>query len=223
MTKPIKIDIWSDIACPWCYIGKRRFEKAVGQFAATPGAPPVKVEYHSFQLDPATPADYRGTHAEYLAKHLGASPADVARMSAQVTGIAAQEGLGYQLDKVQTANTGKAHELIHFAAANGKGNEMKERLLAAYFTQGRHVGHIEELADLAVGVGLDRTAALKALESGQYAKAVAADKAQAAELGIRGVPFFVVDGKYGLSGAQESELFLKALSQVANERKGAAT
>lgn len=222
MANPIKIDIWSDIACPWCYIGKRRFEEAAARFAASPGAQPVEVKYHSFQLDPATPVDFPGSHAEYLARHLGASPADVARMSAQVSNIAAKEGLDYDLDNVQTTNTGKAHELIHFAAANGKGNEMKERLLAAYFVQGRHVGHIEELADLAAEIGLDRAAALKALQSGEYATAVAADIAQASQLGIRGVPFFVVDDKYGLSGAQESELFLKALTQVANERKGAA-
>lgn len=219
MATPIKIDIWSDVACPWCYIGKRRLEGAVSQFAATAGAPPVEIEYHSYQLDPNTPVDFAGTHAEYLGKHLGASLADVARMSAQVTNVAAGAGLDYHFDKVQTTNTGKAHELIHFAAANGKGPEMKERLLKAYFTQGRHVGHVEELADLAAEIGLDRATALKSLQSGEYAKAVADDIAQAAQLGIRGVPFFVIDQKYGLSGAQEAELFLRALKQVEAERK----
>ncbi len=222
MATPIKIDIWSDVACPWCYIGKRRFENAAARFGADPDAPAIEVEYHSFELDPTTPADYPGTQAEYLAKHLGASPADVARMSAQVTQIAAAEGLDYQLDKVKITNTLKAHELIHFAAAHGKGAEMKERLLAAYFTQGRHVGHVEELADLAEEIGLDRTAALNALANSDYAGQVSQDIAQARQLGIRGVPFFVVDGKYGLSGAQETDLFLKALMQVSDERKGAS-
>jgi len=222
MSKPIKIDIWSDVACPWCYIGKRRLENAVSQFAGSDGAPPIEIAYHSFQLDPSTPVDYAGTHAEYLAGHLGAAPADVARMTAQVTKVAAGEGLDYHLDDVKTANTGKAHELIHFAAANGKGPEMKERLLRAYFTEGKNVGKLDALADMAADVGLDRAAAKKALESGVFAKAVQADIAQAAGIGVRGVPFFVVDGKYGVSGAQETGVFLKALQQIAGERKADA-
>ena len=222
MSKPIKIDIWSDVACPWCYIGKRRLENAVSQFEGVDGAPPVEIAYHSFQLDPTTPKDYAGSHAEYLAGHLGAPPADVARMIGQVTKVAAGEGLDYHLDDVRTANTGKAHELLHFAAANGKGPEMKERLLRAYFTEGANVGKLDTLADLAAEIGLDRAAALKALESGVYAKAVEADIDQAAQIGVRGVPFFVIDGKYGVSGAQETDLFLKALRQVNDERKADA-
>lgn len=219
MTSPIKIDIWSDIACPWCYIGKRRLETALSKFAQYSGASQVELEYHSYQLDPSSPVDYPGTQAEYLSRHLGASSDAVARMSTQVTSVAAAEGLQYRLDAVKVTNTAKAHELIHFAAANGKGAEMKERLLSAYFSEGRHVGHVDELADLAAEVGLDRAAAIQALESGTYASVVADDKAEAVALGIRGVPFFVIDGKYGLSGAQDSELFLKALTQVTNERK----
>lgn len=166
MADPIKIDIWSDIACPWCYIGKRRLEAALKDFDGTP----VEIEYHSFELDPSAPADYPGTHAEYLARHLGASDAQVRQMDQQITGLAAAEGLDYHLDDIKVTNTGKAHELIQFAKAQGKGAEMKERLMRAYFSEARHVGHDAELADLAAEIGLDRDAALQALTSGPIAR-----------------------------------------------------
>ena len=220
MTTPIKIDVWSDIACPWCYIGKRRLETALG--ALGPDAPEVQVQYHSYELDPTAPAEYPGNHAEYLAKHLGASAQQVAQMDAQITSLAAAEGLDYHLDNIQVTNTGKAHELIHFAESQGKGPEMKERLLRAYFSQGRQVGRIEDLADMAAEIGLDRAAAVQALESGAFAKAVSDDKEQAQAYGIRGVPFFVIDGKYAVSGAQEADTFLQALRKVEAEHKAGA-
>lgn len=218
MATPIKIDMWSDIACPWCYIGKRRLEAALKDFAEAP----VEVEYHSFELNPAAPVDYPGTQAEYLAQHLGASPAQVAAMSQQVTATAKADGLDYHLGDIKVTNTAKAHELIHFAKEHGKGPEMKERLLRAYFTEGRHVGHADDLADLAAEIGLDRTAALAALAAGTYARAVADDKAQGAAIGVQGVPFFVLDGKYAVSGAQPAELVLQALNKVRSEREGAS-
>ncbi len=218
MANPIRIDIWSDIACPWCYIGKRRLESALDRFDGAP----VEVNWHSYQLNPASPVDYTGNHAEYLAQHLGASPEQVRQMDQQITGLAAREGLDYHLDDIKVTNTAKAHELIHFAETQGKGAEMKERLLKAYFTEGKHVGHVADLADLAAEIGLDRAEAEAALNSGAFAKAVAEDKAQAAAYGISGVPFFVIDGKYGLSGAQEADLFLQALGKVQAERGGAA-
>ncbi|AUH64863.1 DsbA family oxidoreductase [Paracoccus zhejiangensis] len=218
MANPIKIDIWSDIACPWCYIGKRRLESALDRFDGAP----VEVNWHSYQLNPASPVDYSGNHAEYLAQHLGASPEQVRQMDQQITGLAAREGLDYHLDDIKVTNTAKAHELIHFAETKGKGAEMKERLLKAYFTEGKHVGHVADLADLAAEIGLDRAEAEAALQSGAFAKAVAEDKAQASAYGISGVPFFVIDGKYGLSGAQEADLFLQALGKVQSERGGAA-
>lgn len=217
MADPIKIDIWSDIACPWCYIGKRRLEAALTQFRDTP----VEVEYHSFELNPAAPVDYPGTHDAYLTGHLGASMEQVQGMNRQITGLAQAEGLEYHLNDIKVTNTEKAHELIHFAKTQGKGTEMKERLLRAYFTEGRHVGHAGDLADLAADIGLDRDAALAALNAGTYTQAVADDKAQGAAIGVQGVPFFVVDGKYGISGAQTADLFLQALNKVAAERDGA--
>lgn len=221
MSTPIKIDIWSDIACPWCYIGKRRLESALTEMAG-PDAPQVDIQYHSYELDPGAPADYPGNHAEYLAQHLGASAEQVRQMDQQITGLAAAEGLDYHLNNIQVTNTGKAHELIHFAESQGKGPEMKERLLRAYFTEGRHVGRVADLADLAADIGLDRAAAEQALESGVFAQAVEDDKTQAQAFGIRGVPFFVVDGKYGISGAQESDTFLQALRKVQAEHKAGA-
>ncbi|WP_299909901.1 DsbA family oxidoreductase [uncultured Paracoccus sp.] len=218
MANPIKIDIWSDIACPWCYIGKRRLESALDRFDGAP----VEVSWHSYELNPASPVDYSGNHAEYLAQHLGASPEQLRQMDQQITGLAAREGLDYHLDDIKVTNTAKAHELIHFAETQGKGAEMKERLLKAYFTEGKHVGHVADLADLAAEIGLDRAEAEAALESSAFTKAVAEDKAQAAAYGISGVPFFVIDGKYGLSGAQEADLFLQALDKVQAERGVAA-
>lgn len=217
MTNPIKIDIWSDIACPWCYIGKRRLESALQDFGDTP----VEVEYHSFELDPGAPADYPGDHAAYLAQHLGATADQVAEMDRAITKTAAAAGLDYHLDDIKVTNTGKAHQLIHFAKAQGKGAQMKERLLRAYFTKGRHVGRDADLADLAAEIGLDRDAALAALKDGRFAQAVADDKAQGAAIGVQGVPFFVVDGKYAISGAQPADLFLEALNKVKSERDGA--
>ena len=222
MSTPIKIDIWSDIACPWCYIGKRRLETALAGLSDGKDAPKVEIQYHSYELDPTAPAEYPGNHAEYLAKHLGASAEQVRQMDAQITGLAAAEGLDYHLNDIQVTNTGKAHELIHFAETQGKGPEMKERLLRAYFTEARHVGRIEELADLAADIGLDRAAAEQALQSGAFAKAVDEDKEQAQAYGIRGVPFFVIDGKYAVSGAQESDTFLQALRKVEAEHKAGA-
>ncbi|MBP8930189.1 MAG: DsbA family oxidoreductase [Paracoccus sp.] len=219
MANPITIDIWSDIACPWCYIGKRRLETALARLGADADAPGVEIRYHSYELDPGAPADYPGNHAEYLARHLKASPEQVRQMDSRITGLAADEGLEYHLDDIKVTNTAKAHEMIHFAASQGKGAEMKERLLRAYFTEGRHIGRNADLAGLAAEIGLDRAAALQALERGEFAAAVAEDKAQAEAYGIRGVPFFVIDSKYGLSGAQEADRFLEALAQVQSERK----
>ena len=140
-----------------------------------------------------------------------------------MTAIAAEVGLDYDYDALQHTNTVKAHQLLHFAKAQGKQIEMKERLLRAYFVEGKHVGRTEDLADLAAEVGLDRDAALRSLESDEYLDAVHADQEQAMRYGIRGVPFFVIDGKYGVSGAQAPETFAQALKQVQDEHAGVAS
>jgi len=210
---PIKVDIWSDVVCPWCYIGKRRFEAALAAYDG-----PVEVEYHSFELSPDIPADYEGTHDEMLAAK-GFPREQLAQMRERVSSIAESVGLRYDYERMQPANTVRAHELMHYAKAHGKQLETKERLMRAYFTEGRHVGRVEELVELAAEVGLDPDGARRALESEEYLPAVRADQAQAAEYGIRGVPFFVFDGKYGVSGAQETATFANVLEQLGVEKE----
>ncbi len=213
VTDPIKVDIWSDVQCPWCYIGKRKFEAG----AAAAGIP-VEVEYHSFELAPDTPVDFDGTPADYLSERKGIPADDAKQMLARVTGIAAEVGLDYDYDHVHQTNTVISHELIHFAKSKGRQLEMKERLLKAYFINGEHVGRIPDLVDIAVELGFDREEATEALESHRFLADVKADVAQAAAYGINGVPFFVIEGKYGVSGAQEAQTFANVLTQVAAER-----
>lgn len=217
MSEPIDVQIWSDVQCPWCYIGKRKFEAAVEQYRAQTGED-VAVTYRSFELAPDTPVDFEGTPIDYLSKRKGISPEQAQQMVDRVVGIAASVGLEYHYDRIHQTNTVLAHELLHFAKAHGAQVALKERLLRAYFTDGRHIGRADDLADLAGEVGLDRQAAAAALADHTYLPDVKADMAQAVAYGIQGVPFFVIDAKYGISGAQESATFLAALEQAASER-----
>ncbi|MCI2958764.1 DsbA family oxidoreductase [Agromyces atrinae] len=219
MSEPIKIDIWSDIACPWCYIGKRNLESGIA--ALGDDAPAVEIEYHSFELSPDTPVDFEGDEVDFLANHKGMPRDQVQQMLERVTGVAAGAGLDYDFGSLQHTNTVKAHELLHFAKTQGKQLELKERLLSAYFVEGRHVGRVDDLIALAEEIGLDGAAARAALESGEFTSAVRADQQQAREYGINGVPFFVIEGKYGVSGAQPPEAFAQMLTQVATENAGA--
>lgn len=218
VAQPIKIDIWSDIACPWCYIGKRKFEAGSGLFAGAGEGRGVEIEYHSFELSPDTPVEFEGGEADFLAQHKGIAPGQAQQLLDRVTGIAASVGLDYDYDNLKHTNTVLAHEAIHFAKAHGKQLEMKERLLSAYFLEGRHVGKVDELAALGAEIGLDADDLTAALESHEYLDAVREDQRTAAEYGINGVPFFVIDGKYGVSGAQEAQTFAQVLEQVWGER-----
>ncbi len=217
MSDSLKVDIWSDIACPWCYIGKRKFEEGVRRYHAAGGHREVEVEYHSFELAPDTPVDFEGSEIDFLVGHKGMAREQVQAMLTQVTQIAASVGLSYDFDAIQHTKTLRAHEALHFAKAHGRQAELKERLLAAYFEQGRHVGHVDELVELGAEVGLDADALTRSLEAGEYREAVAADLAQARAYGINGVPFFVLDGRYGVSGAQDPEVFARALTQAAGD------
>ncbi|HLS25419.1 MAG TPA: DsbA family oxidoreductase [Beutenbergiaceae bacterium] len=220
MSATISVDVWSDVACPWCYIGKRKFEAGL---AAFDGAADVTVTYHSFELAPDTPVDFEGSEADFLAAHKGMPRKDVEQMLRQVATIAADVGLDYDFDSVRHTKTLLAHQALHFAKAHGKQLELVERLFAAYFEEGRHVGKAEELADLGVEVGLDREQLLAALHEATYAQDVEADLAQARSYGIRGVPFYVIGGRYGISGAQKPEVFTQALEQVRSELTGATS
>lgn len=216
MSEPIKVDVWSDIACPWCFIGKRKFEAGAAEFGGD-----VEVEYHSFELSPDTPVDFDGSEQDYLVTR--GFPADkIEGMLDRVTGIAESVGLHYDYDALQHTNTVLAHQLIHYAKAHGRQLEMKERLLAAYFEQGRHVGRVDDLADLAAELGFDPDDVVRSLSANEYLDAVRADQELAIEYGIQGVPFFVIDGKYGVSGAQDASTFANVLTQVRNEKAAVA-
>ncbi|MFG2036493.1 DsbA family protein [Dactylosporangium sp. NPDC048998] len=204
----IEIEVWSDIVCPWCYIGKRRLERALAGFQGD-----VSVQWRSFQLDPSTPVGDPRPVSESLAAKMGASAAQVRDMFARVTSIAAEEGLAYDFDRARTANTLDAHRLLHFAKAHGRQAELKERLMHAYFTEGADVGDHATLAAQAGAAGLDEVAAKQALADGSYAADVEADIAQARAYGINGVPFFVFNQRVGVSGAQPLEVFEQALRQ----------
>lgn len=213
MNNPIKVDIWSDVQCPWCYIGKRKFEAGATAFGGD-----VEVEYHSFELAPDTPVDFDGTPVDYLSQRKGLPVAQVEEMLERVTSIAASVGLDYDYDHVHQTNTVISHELIHFAKSKGRQLEMKERLLKAYFVNGEHVGRIPDLVAIAVELGYDGEEVTEVLETHRFLADVKADVALAQEYGIQGVPFFVIDGKYGVSGAQEAETFANVLTQVQSER-----
>ncbi len=207
----IKIDIWSDIACPWCFIGKRRLEAALAQTDHE-----VEIEYHSFELAPDTPTDFEGSEVDFLVKHKGMPAEQVHQMLDQVTQIAADEGLKYDFSALQHTNTRKAHEALHFAKSHGLQGELKERLLSAYFEQGRHVGRIDELIELGTEVGLDTGELRAALEDGRFSEDVTADIDRAREMGISGVPFFVFEGRVGVAGAQPPSVFADAIARASS-------
>ena len=211
---PIRIDVWSDVACPWCYIGKRNLESGIAGFTAAP----VEVVYHSFELAPDTPVEFTGSEVEFLMSHRGVSAEQARAMIDRVVGIARTAGLDYDYDSLQHTNTLKAHELLHYAKERGLQLEMTERLLSAYFVEGRHVGRVDDLADLAAEVGLDRADVVRSLEAGEYSDSVRVDMVQARQYGINGVPFFVIDSRYGMSGAQPPEVFVDVLSRAAADR-----
>lgn len=217
-TERLVVDVWSDVVCPFCYMGDTLLGQALEKF---PHASRVEVRYHSFLLMPEltdTPIDL----PELLAGRYGKTREQAVAMNDQVAERARQIGLDYRFDRAQTVSTLTAHELSHFAAAHGKQHEMVQRLFQAYFTEGLNVADHQVLADLAAAVGLDRDAALAALTSGEFADAVEEDIQQARQYGIQGVPFFVFAGKYAVSGAQPVEAFLQALDTSWSETVGSA-
>lgn len=210
----MKIEIWSDIACPWCYVGKRRFERALEQFEH---AGDVEVVWRSFELDPQAPRTHPESQDELLAKKYG-MPVEKARaMNERMTGEARKEGLDFHLDRVRVGNTFDAHRLVHLAAESGRANAMKERLMRAYFTEGEAVGDPETLVRLGADVGLDEARVRAVVNGDAHATAVRADEARARSFGVSGVPFFAIDERYGVSGAQPAEVLLDALRQAYEE------
>jgi predicted DsbA family dithiol-disulfide isomerase len=207
----MKVEIWSDVACPWCYLGKRRFESALDNFEHKAD---VELRWRSFELDPEAPAVREGDPVQRLADKYGMSRTDAVAANARLTGLAADAGLEYHLDKLRSGNTFDAHRLIHLAADKGIQDDVKERFLRAYFTEVEPIGDREALARIAVDAGLAADDVNDVLATDRYADAVRADEAQASAYGISGVPFFVIDEKYGVSGAQSPDVLLEALRRA---------
>jgi predicted DsbA family dithiol-disulfide isomerase len=216
---PLTVEIWSDLVCPWCYIGKRRFEAALERFEHRDE---VSVLWRSFELDPNAPVAPAGTGAERLAEKYGMSLEQARAAQAQVVEVAAQEGLEYHLDAARGGNTFTAHRLVHEAAVHGRQAAAQERLMAAYFTDGEPISDPETLARLVAEVGVDPEAARAVAFSDRHGDAVREDELLAARLGIQGVPFFVLDRRYGVSGAQPAEVLLEAVERAWSDLSAAA-
>lgn len=210
----MNIEIWSDVMCPFCYLGKRKFENALALF---PEMGRVNVIWKSFLLNPDLKTDTSISIYEYLSREKGFEIEQAKEKNGHITQSASLVGLDYNFDKVIVANTFKAHILLHYANKQGKQNEVKERLLKAFFTEGRNVDDIPTLLEIGNEAGLKTDTLTEALESELYADEVREDIYEAQQFGIRGVPFFIFDRKYGISGAQESPVFLETLKKSFSE------
>jgi len=210
----MKVQIWSDVMCPFCYIGKRRFEQALHQFD---NKADIEVEWMSFQLNPHLKTDASLNVTQYLADIKGWTIDHARQMNNHVTQMAAEVGLSYDLDKAVVANSFDAHRFAHLAKQNGKGEAAEEALFDAYFTKGQNIADHDTLADLGEAIGLDKTLVKQTLATDQYVADVNADVTLAQRYGISGVPFFVVDNKYGVSGAQAVPVFLQTLGKAYDE------
>jgi predicted DsbA family dithiol-disulfide isomerase len=209
----LPIDVWSDVVCPWCYVGKRRLEVALGRFAHRDA---VTVRWHAFELDPSAPRvrDPAVGYADRLARKYGVGVREAQAMIQRMTDVAAGEGLDFHFERARPGNTFDAHRVIHLAGERGVQDAVKERLLRAYMTEGEAIGDAEVLARLAGDVGLDAAEVRRMLATDAYAAEVRADEEDAHALGIGGVPFFVLGGRYGVSGAQPADVLLGALDRA---------
>jgi predicted DsbA family dithiol-disulfide isomerase len=215
MAEQLSVEVWSDIACPWCYVGKRRLEQALSAF---PQRSQVSVRYRAFQLEPSAPAvdDGSRTQAERIAHKYGTSVTQAQGMIDRLVGVAAKDGLPMNFGILRSGNTFDAHRLLQLAYERGLGAALKERFLKAYFCEGARLGDHQDLLRLASEVGLEPDEVQAVLSTDQYAREVRADQTQARSYGISGVPFFVI-GRYGISGAQPAELLLEALNKAWDE------
>ena len=213
----MKIEIWSDVVCPWCYIGKRRIENALAAFEH---ADEVEVHWRSYQLDPGAPTEPTEKTASMLARKYGQSAAGAQQMQDRVEAVAAEEGLVYRLSETLHLNTVDSHRIIHLAHEQGGNDlqgEVKEALLKAYFTDARNLADHAVLREVAVGAGLDAARVEEVLGSREFEQDVWADIEQAQAYGASGVPFFVIDQKYGVSGAQPAEVLTQVLERAWSE------
>lgn len=211
----MQVEIWSDVVCPWCAVGKARFEQALDVFAHRAA---VTLRWRSFELDPSAPAAVEGPYVERLAAKYGTSVAGAQTMLDQMVAQGAAEGLEFRFDIARPGNTFDAHRLLHLAADRGLQHQVKDRFLAAYHSQGAAIGEHAALQRQATEAGLDEVEVKQVLAGDAYADAVRADERQAAVYGIRGVPFFVLDGRLGVSGAQPADVLRNALQQAWDTR-----
>ncbi|MGH9126135.1 MAG: DsbA family protein [Acidimicrobiales bacterium] len=207
----MKVEIWSDVVCPWCYVGKRRFEAALSEF---PHAAEVEIHWRSFELDPGAPARREGPYAERLATKYGMTVAQAHKSIDHMVDVGRGEGIDFNFEISQAGNTFDAHRLLHLAGARGHQHDLKDRLLAATFSEGAPIADRGALKDLAVEAGLDADEVEEVLSGDRYAAEVREDEQRAAVLGITAVPFFVFEGQYGLPGAQSPAVLLQALQDV---------
>ncbi|GEJ56431.1 DsbA family oxidoreductase [Anaeromyxobacter diazotrophicus] len=213
--RTLRVEVWSDIACPWCYVGKRRLEAAV---ARLPASDRVEVVWRAFELDPTAPRTVpEEPYAERLARKYGCSTAEAQAMVDRMTSVAAGDGLPFRFDLVHPGNTFDAHRLLHLALERGLQDAVKERFLRAYLTEGAAIGDPSVLAPLAVEAGLGEEEVRRVLASDAYAGSVRGDEEEARRFGIHAVPFFVLGGRYGLSGAQPVEVLHEALARALAE------
>lgn len=210
----MNIKIWSDIACPFCYIGKRHLEQALEQLPDLD----VDITWKSFELDPNAPMNSDLDIYDSLAKKYGRDRNWAKQMNANMVNMASKAGLSFDMDSLIPTNTFNAHQIIHLAKEKGKQDEMKEALLSAYFTEGKHVGKPEVLIEIAKGIGINEQEVRKALEDNSYSNKVVKDVEEAHSLGVQGVPFFYINEKYGLSGAQPVEVFVEALTEISQKQ-----
>ncbi|MBP6313211.1 MAG: DsbA family oxidoreductase [Flavobacteriales bacterium] len=211
----MKVEIWSDVVCPFCYIGKREFEKALLQFEHRAE---VEIIWKSFELDPNAPVNNDKDLYDLLSAKYGRSREETLTNVRSVVERADSVGLAFEMDRAIATNSFDAHRLLQYAKSIGKGDAMKERLLKAYFMEGAHIGDHEQLLDLALEIGIDRETVMDLLASAAFTEEVRNDETEAQQLGIRGVPFFVVDRRYGISGAQSNEHFAEVLNKAWEER-----
>lgn len=212
----MKVEVWSDVMCPFCYIGKRRFENALDRFSEKDT---VDVIYKSYQLMPDLITQPDKNHDEFLAEQKGISLTQAKAMNGHALQMAQQTGLTYHLDKAVPANTFRAHQLIHYAKTEGRQSLVKELLFRAHFTEGKNIDDMAILIELGKEAGLDEKAVKDILENGRFADDVHTDIYEARQVGVRGVPFFLFNGKYTISGAHESDVLLSALEQVKAEEE----
>jgi predicted DsbA family dithiol-disulfide isomerase len=214
LSKNMKVEIWSDVMCPFCYIGKRRFENALAQFDHKDK---VEVIWKSYQLNPDMKTEPGKNINQYLSETKGWSLEQARQANDHVTKIAKEAGLDYNMDKAIVANSFDAHRLVQLAKTTGKGDAMEEQLFKAYFTEGKNTADHDTLVQLATAIGLDAGTVKKVLDSDEYADAVEQDIYESQQIGVRGVPFFVLNDRYAVSGAQAVETFAGALDQAWSE------